>query len=786
MRAHREYARPPPVGTSGLGAVARFPAATFDVPLLGRDVRFFAHVGPADRHTDAPDALSHAELCAEMSCRAAPPAAVLRLSNGVRDVEEPPRDAPPVHTVITLSQRFSRADADPVPPPPADPLCFAAFASEVRRVVLRAPKGAVVPLAVHCHHGCNRTGQLLVWLSMRAANVHMPEQLSAALARFGRARAAAGARSAMGVYDEDVLWALHLFFFACPPVRRLNERRDAPPWRQPRAPSAAPSEWAESTEFSAVPRPGRVFGTMGGRARDVARDNPLEAIGSRTEWAEEMVMNASVRSDLTRAAGRGFVGAMPHELLDASVLRAGYMVSVKADGTRAQLAYDHWGAALVLRNNQVVPVNVMRPEGASLASLDGELMWPARYGDPVMFLAFDIIRLVADDGRDTRIGHMPFHARAEKLAHIAENLNNRVGAMAGRGAGHWSRVTPPAAAAQTVRIEHKKFFCLCYAPALADDAAAVAAMPETCVLCGCAPPTTAAVAAYAPSFADGLVFYRATAADLRDARANAVLKVKRSDAQTVDFLVAAAAGGGGITLALAGSKGACVNVTAFARVSGEDHFAHMPAVGHYVVMEFALRDVVDEHTLGADAVVAATKVFFAAAPGEAVALPVTLWKFVRVRKDKASANSCEARTAPRAPLAAAGAVRASRRARRRPGVHQHGPSVPRARVGKDADDARARAVPRRAAARRVPSSAAGDGRLLVGVLASGGRLGGGGGCRRLRSPPRPARRAARRAERTRVQVGTRLRGRQQASAAVRRNDSSGLFHSPRRCETAAP
>ena len=396
MHAHREFARPPPTGTSGAGAVSRFAAATFDVSLLGRELRFFAHVTPTDRHTAAADGgLSHAALCAEAARRfGRRPAAVLRLTNGVRDVEPVPRDAPPVHTVITLPQRYSRADADPAPPPPADPLSFAAFGAEVRRVAMRAKRGESVLLSVHCHHGCNRTGQMLAWLAMRAGDEFHPTALAAALSRFGAARAACGPGTVMGVYDEDVLWALYLFWFACPPPRALRERRAAPPWRQPLRPSAAPDEWAEAAEFSAVPRPSRASGSAagGGRARDVARDNPLEvraristlyvvcgprqfekeptaaqALGCRTEWAELMIMNSGVRGSLLRAAGHhggvayGFNGCMPRELVDADVLRLGYLVSVKADGTRAQLVFDRWGAALILRSTQVVAVNVMRP-----------------------------------------------------------------------------------------------------------------------------------------------------------------------------------------------------------------------------------------------------------------------------------------------------------------------------------------------------------------------------------------------------------------------------------------
>jgi len=152
-------------------------------------------------------------------------------------------------------------------------------------------------------------------------------------------------------------------------------------------------------------------------------------------------------------------------VVNAEVITADHVVGIKADGTRATLKIGRAACCFVMRNKQVVPANVMRPSDCEEAALDGELMWPTEYGEPVRFHVFDAMWFVSRSRGNRHVHRMTFAQRSEFVRSIVKELDDRIAALADAGGGPlrpWSWALPAPATTQTVRLTYKPFFCPCY------------------------------------------------------------------------------------------------------------------------------------------------------------------------------------------------------------------------------------------------------------------------------------------------------------------------------------
>lgn len=215
------------------------------------------------RHTHAaPEhVLSCRRAAAEVGSVAAaagfPPevAGVIDISNTLE-----PGDEPGQRLVWALPLSARNGDNGSLPPEPPDLQCAHAFALAVQSITAGRD---IATVAVHCNHGCNRTGVLLVHYLWSVSPDRSLRRLEELIREFAEARhALPSAWQGVGLYEADALWQLYKLCGFLPPVRPLPATLAAlraqtapplPPRRQPRVRPCSAAGFAVSSASATVP-----------------------------------------------------------------------------------------------------------------------------------------------------------------------------------------------------------------------------------------------------------------------------------------------------------------------------------------------------------------------------------------------------------------------------------------------------------------------------------------------------------------------------------------------------
>lgn len=366
--------------------------------------------------------------------------------------------------------------------------------------------------AIHCNHGCNRTGLLLVALAMAMSDNPSLSLLEHLIREFARCRRALPGEDAadLGIYDREAFYELYRRCFFLMPVRPLpptapsaevDDEGNLRSWlfpvlvprRQPRKAQGCMAAYMDSSEYSAVPLPRCLVHKLA--KQKGPRQSPLVNIGTRNEMITWQVDRTDIIADITRVVQTGtrvnssgkslMMGCMPREIVDVTNITPRHMVSAKADGIRMLLVFLEYGTFLVLRNNVVQGVNISRPANCFEAVLDGELVMP-KAEDPTVkakFYAFDILLWRKTVGaaapvgpeaeeekarRTGMLGHLPFHERATHLEVFTRELRETVFRLCRQDAAgelrSGSTYNQAPRILQSFDVEMKPFMCLCHTP----------------------------------------------------------------------------------------------------------------------------------------------------------------------------------------------------------------------------------------------------------------------------------------------------------------------------------
>ena len=261
------------------------------------------------------------------------------------------------------------------PPPPPDLVCFQRFWHKLKGFLVGHAADVVV--AVHCRHGCNKTGAMLVTAKMIAEGRSGLGDLEWCIAEFARARSAqlGPEQPPLGMYDPDALWCLYRWFGFLPTVHARETTCAIPPHRMPKRSSAGQEAYSASSSRNTVPIPSLVtalpdFASVGagGSRRDKGIFNPVAPVGLCGEVISNQLLSSSLAANealdhvqallirantLTRGADLAGFCNMPHELRDPSLIRATHVASFKPDGDRVQVVITDSGTYVKDRLGQV-------------------------------------------------------------------------------------------------------------------------------------------------------------------------------------------------------------------------------------------------------------------------------------------------------------------------------------------------------------------------------------------------------------------------------------------------
>ena len=496
-----------------------------------------------------------------------------------------------------------RSHGGPVKPP--DLRCQYSFHAAVDAACSRGSGGLLLPdgrtshtLSVHCHHGCNRTGQMVVCHAMALGGDPSLLALEQAVAAFARARSALGGSPAprVGMYDAEAVWEVYRRHFFAPPVRLPSSSEEdenalasLPARFQPCARGGG-AAYAAASARSCVPLPFSVECCATAGAESNAQDDPLSAVGARSEYLTTPLTGDSEHEVCSKVGGqpsdarswggrleafcslplcfplqvlaliwratcckpnkkkRVMTSCMPHELVDCTLLTARHMVSPKADGVRALLVLTCQGVFLAMRNNNIQGVNICRPLDCSEAVLDVEVVLPQGSGARPLVLAFDLMLWRDARGADALApwftgGESPAERRAEALQHFLLAMRaaaNVIQTHPAEGLRRWSSLCPAPRFLQSFDFDVKPFMCLCQTERLmriCRPGLRPGQRPPprglACRLCGAAAQGEGGVAQAPVGVVDGIVLV-----DRDSVHGPDCLMYKSKPVQTVDFTCA--------------------------------------------------------------------------------------------------------------------------------------------------------------------------------------------------------------------------------------------------------